>query len=249
MKTYGLIGKNLSYSFSKKYFEDKFESEKIENSEYRNFSLSEIEEFPNIISSVKNLCGLNVTIPYKEKIIKYLDKIDKTAQEIGAVNTIKIFKNRNKTELHGFNTDFFGFAKSLEPHLNSDIRNALILGTGGASKAVAFVLKSLSIDYLFISRNPKSKNSISYDNLTKNIIENAKLIVNTTPLGMYPNLNNFPKIPYQYLGESHLLFDLIYNPSETLFLKFGKQNKTKILNGLNMLEIQAEKSWKIFHSA
>ncbi len=242
---FGLIGKNISYSFSKGYFLEKFKSLNLENHSYLNFDIPEIEEFPFLIyHKEEEFRGFNVTIPYKESIIKYLSDIDADAKKIGAVNTIKI---TNDNELVGYNTDIYGFENSLVPLLKSYHKKALILGTGGASKAIAFVLDKLQIDFQFISRK-KSMAVINYKDLSEEIIENHQLIINCTPLGTHPNIENCPDIPYEYLTEKHFLFDLIYNPSETTFLKKGKEKGTIIKNGLEMLELQAEKSWKIWNT-
>ncbi|MEX0997913.1 MAG: shikimate dehydrogenase [Flavobacteriaceae bacterium] len=243
MATYGLLGKNISYSFSKKYFESFFESKRL-NHRYINFDIESIEEFQQILSEEKNLKGLNVTIPYKEQIIPYLYKMDKEAKEIGAVNTLKITKKGN---LIGYNSDHYGFAKSLAEHFPIEGKQALILGTGGASKAIAYVLKNLNFEYKFVSRE-KKENVFSYSELTTEIIENHKLIINCTPLGTSPNINSFPKIPFEGVGTKHLLFDLIYNPRLTLFLKLGKDQGARIVNGEAMLHYQAKKSWKIWNS-
>ncbi len=242
MYKYGLVGKNISYSFSKAYFTEKFETENI-NATYENFDISGIQLFPKIISNESELKGLNVTIPYKEKILPYLDSVDDIAQKINAVNTIKILEN---CSLKGFNTDWYGFEKALKPFLPLQNKKALILGTGGASKAIQFVLEKLGFIYQFVSRNP-SENQLSYLQLNKQIITDNCLIINCTPLGTFPNILDFPPIPYQYIGDRHLLFDLIYNPIETTFLGKGKANGAKICNGLKMLEYQAEKAWEIWN--
>jgi shikimate dehydrogenase len=245
MTEFGLIGRNISYSFSKHYFTNKFENEHL-NCSYSNFDLKEIIEFPNILSTHPKLKGFNVTIPYKEEIIPFLDKLSKNAATIGAVNTIKVGKNGI---LKGYNTDFYGFKKSLEPHLKPHHKKALILGTGGASKAVAFALQQLNIPYSFVSRNYTERVNFIYSNLNEQIINSHQIIVNCTPLGTYPVIDESPNIPYHYISNQHLLFDLIYNPSETLFLQQGKQRGAKILNGLQMLEFQAEKAWKLWNKA
>lgn len=243
MATYGLLGKNISYSFSKKYFENYFDSKKL-NHHYLNFDLDSLCDIEKLLSERKDLKGLNVTIPFKEQIIPLLYKIDKEAKEIGAVNTVKISKKGN---LIGYNSDHYGFAKSLAEHFPIEGKSALILGTGGASKAVAYVLKNLNFDYKFVSREEKD-NSLTYKQLTKEIIQEHKLIVNCTPLGTSPNTNAYPKIPFEGLGNKHLLFDLIYNPKLTLFLKLGKDQGARIVNGESMLINQAKKSWKIWNS-
>ncbi len=242
---FGLIGKNISHSFSQGYFLEKFKNLKLENHKYRNYDLPEISEFPFITyHREEEFGGFNVTIPYKQSIIKYLSKLDADAQEIGAVNTIKV---TDDNELIGFNTDIYGFESSLKPLLKLHHKNALILGTGGASKAIAFVLSKLNIDFQFVSRNPISEDILSYNSLSKTTIEEHQLIINCTPLGTYPNIQDCPDAPYEFLTDTHFLYDLIYNPSETKFLKLGKQQGAIIKNGLEMLELQAEKSWEIWN--
>lgn len=242
---FGLVGRNISYSFSREYFRKKFEYLGLENHQYVNFDIPTIEEFSKIIHQYKfDLKGLNVTIPYKEDVFLYLDKIHKTARKVGAVNTIRITKKGN---LKGYNTDVFGFEKSIKPLLKEHHTKALILGTGGASKAVKFVLKKLEIQTLVVSRKPKKKNQISYKDLTEELLQEYTVVVNCTPLGTYPNIDLKPEIPYQYLSNKHLLYDLIYNPAETAFLKEGKAKGTAIKNGLEMLEQQAEEAWRIWN--
>ncbi len=244
-KLFGLLGCNISYSFSRQYFVEKFKKEQIKNSEYVNFDILQIEDFPSIIAKhQQTLKGMNVTIPYKLAIFPFLDKIDKKAKKIGAVNTIKITK---KGKLKGFNTDYYGFKKSLKPLLKKHHKKALVLGTGGASKAVAFALKKLDIKFKFVSRNSKNKKIISYQELSEKIIDAHTIIINCTPVGVYPKTEELPQIPYQFLTSKHLLYDLIYNPSETTFLFKGKEQGAIIKNGLEMLELQAEKSWKIWN--
>ncbi len=241
---FALVGKNISYSFSRGYFTNKFQELNLENHEYINFDIQDIKELPKKMKENKKvLKGLNVTIPYKLEVFNYLDKIDKKALKIGAVNTIKITK---KGKLKGFNTDVYGFKKSLQPLLKKHHKKALVLGTGGASKAVAFALDKLGIQYKFVSRNPEGKKQISYQQLTQETINNHHLIINCTPLGTHPNINACPDIPYKNLTDKHLLYDLIYNPSETTFLRKGKEKGASIKNGLEMLEQQAEKAWRIW---
>lgn len=242
MRSFGLIGRNISYSFSAGYFSEKFQKEGISDCSYENFDLQDISEFPKLIKSKPNLIGLNVTIPYKEQVIPYLDGLHETAAEIGAVNTIKI---TSEGKLTGYNTDYYGFQKSIGPFLKPAHSQALILGTGGASKAVAYALKNLNINYLYVSRNA-IKNGLTYSDLTQGIIGSHLLIINCTPLGTFPNVENKPDIPYQFLTPNHLLYDLIYNPSETAFLKMGREKGATICNGLDMLVHQAEKAWEIW---
>lgn len=241
---FGLIGKNISYSFSKGYFFEKFKELQLNNYTYRNYDLPEISEFPFITyHREEEFGGFNVTIPYKQSIIKYLSEVDAVAKQIGAVNTIKVTQGH---QLIGYNTDVYGFENSLQPLLQKHHKKALILGTGGASKAIAYVLSKLKIDFKFVSRNPVSDEVLSYKNVSKEVIDNHQLIINCTPLGTHPEIENSPNIPYDFLTDKHFLYDLIYNPSETIFLKQGKNKGAIIKNGLEMLELQAEKSWEIW---
>lgn len=246
MKTFGLLGRNISYSFSSGYFSEKFTELKLEKYKYVNFDIENLSEFHKLISDKSNpIYGVNVTIPYKEQVMQHLDEIDEVALEIGAVNTIKFLSN-NKTR--GYNTDVYGFEKSLKPLLEKHHNKALIFGTGGASKAVAFVLSKLQISFLFVSRNPIGENQISYNDVDENLIIEHKLLINCTPLGTFPNVKSYPNIPYKYITSNHVLYDLIYNPSVTTFLKKGKEKGAIIKNGLEMLQLQAEKSWEIWNS-
>ncbi|GAA4901227.1 shikimate dehydrogenase [Flaviramulus aquimarinus] len=244
MNKLGLLGKNISYSFSKSYFKKKFEDEGIDNTSYENFDIENIDLFPSIIKNTKGLKGLNVTIPYKEQVIPYLDKINKKAKAIGAVNTIKITK---KGKLVGYNTDCYGFKNTLKPFIKSHHKKALILGTGGASKAIAYSLKEMGISYQYVSRKLKKDIDFSYDTLQESDIKAHQIIINSTPLGTFPNVNDCPSIPYHAINKNHILFDLIYNPEKTSFLKQGEQNQATIINGLNMLKLQAEKAWSIWN--
>ena len=242
---FGLIGKDISYSFSKKYFTEKFKELDLNTFKYNNYDLPEIEEFPFIMYHREDdFKGFNVTIPYKQSIIKYLDEVDEDAKNIGAVNTIKVTSDNR---LIGYNTDVYGFKKSIEPLLQAHHTKALILGTGGASKAVAYALKKLGIEFEFVSRNV-SDNSFLYTSLNQQIIQEYTIIINCSPLGTHPNIEHSPNIPYKYISEKHLLFDLIYNPSQTKFLKEGSMRGAQIKNGHEMLELQAEKSWEIWNS-
>ena len=241
-KRFGLVGKDISYSFSQTYFTKKFEQLHLKNHSYRNYDLQEISTLKQVIAT-ENIEGLNVTIPYKELVIPLLKDLDKTAAEIGAVNTIKFTPNG----LKGFNTDAYGFQKSLEINLKASHKNALILGTGGASKAISYVLKKLRIPSKLVSRNPKN-GQLSYKELDNNILKEHQIIINCSPVGTYPKITDKPNIPYQYLSNNHFLFDLIYNPEKTKFLKEGEKMGAVIQNGLKMLEYQAEKSWEIWNS-
>lgn len=240
---FGLLGKNIGYSFSVGYFAEKFKSLNLEDYEYVNFDIQSIEEFPEIIKNNPNLKGMNVTIPYKEAVIPYLDKISKKAQRIGAVNTIKFTK---KGKLKGYNSDFYGFKKSLKPFLEPHHKKALILGTGGASKGVAFALEELGITYTFVSREATDE-SIGYKLVNATTFDNHQIVINCTPLGTSPNVDAFPPIPYEYFTPKHIAHDLIYNPEETIFLRKAKKQGAKIKNGLEMLRYQAEKSWRIWN--
>lgn len=242
MSDFGLIGKNIGYSFSKSFFSEKFKREGLPHS-YRNFDIPSIDLFQRLILENTALKGLNVTIPYKEAVFPLLDELDAVAQKIGAVNTIKISENK----LTGYNTDHVGFEKSLEDFLPISTKTALILGTGGASKAVAFALGNMGFEYRFVS-SKNTSSILNYTDLDRNTITEHFLIVNCTPLGTFPNIKDCPPLPYQYLTPQHLLFDLIYNPIETEFLKRGKEKGVRTANGLKMLELQAEKAWDIWNS-
>ena len=242
-KRFGLLGRNISYSFSKGYFTEKFDNELFAGCTYENFDIPEITAFSEIIKNTPNLKGLNVTIPYKEVVIPYLNKLSKKAAEIGAVNTIKFTK---KGKLKGYNTDYYGFMKSLKPLLQPHHKKALILGTGGASKGVAYALKELGILYTFVSREAK-EGIIDYDRINATTFDNYQIIINSTPVGTSPNTDAFPLIPYEYFTEKHIAYDLIYNPTETQFLKKAAANGAVTKNGLDMLIFQAEKAWKIWN--
>jgi len=247
MRKFGLIGFPLEHSFSKGYFSEKFKISGISDCRYDNYPLDDINKLNNLIEENSDLLGLNVTIPHKQSVIPLLDEIDKEASEIGAVNTIKIYR-RNKVILKGYNTDVYGFEKPLLKVLKKDHKMALILGTGGASKAVAYILKKHSIDYKYVSRKPKNKEILSYGDVSKDIIARIDIIVNTSPLGMYPNPDEKPDIPYDSINENHILYDLIYNPEKTLFLAEGERKHATTINGLPMLHLQAEKAWEIWNS-
>lgn len=245
----GLIGKGITHSFSKSYFETIiFEKLQGEQHSYTNFDLSSIDEFPEIIKQ-HHLLGLNVTKPYKESVISFLDELDETAKSIGAVNCIKIENRSNKPFLKGYNTDYYGFAQSIKPFLEPIHSKALILGTGGASKAVEFALNNIGVETYFVTSGQKKSNKqFNYTDLNDHIINAFKLIVNSTPLGLFPNTEECPDLPYQHIGSEHLLYDLIYNPEETLFLQKGKEKGATTINGLNMLKLQADKAWEIWNS-
>ncbi|MBT3384295.1 MAG: shikimate dehydrogenase [Prolixibacteraceae bacterium] len=247
MKKYGLLGYPLTHSFSKRYFTEKFETENIESS-YQNFEIDNINKFPEIVKNNPEIIGLNVTIPYKEQVIPYLDELNDSAKEIGAVNTIKISRTNLGVHLKGFNTDTFGFETSLKPLLKTHHKKALILGTGGASKALKYVLKKLGIDFISASIEELKTNEIRYDEIDKKMMAERLLIINATPLGTYPKTDAFAPIPYQFITEKHLLFDLVYNPEVSMFLKKGKEKGVAIKNGYEMLLLQAIKSYEIWNN-
>ena len=245
MKKYGLLGYPLGHSFSRNYFNQKFEAERID-AEYLNFEIPEIKEIKNVIKENPELNGLNVTIPSKEQVIPYLDDLDEDSRLIGAVNVIKFSKGLiGKVKLKGYNSDIIGFKQSIEPLLKEHHRKALILGTGGASKAVFQGLKQLGVASTFVSRKAKEY-CITYEEITPKVMEQYTVIVNTTPLGMYPNVNACPDIPYDLLTSDHLLYDLLYNPDETLFMRKGKEKGAVVKNGLEMLLLQAFAAWEIW---
>jgi len=245
MNKYGLIGFPLGHSFSKKYFSEKFKTEKID-AIYNLYELANISQF-TALKDDSTLCGLNVTIPYKEKIIPFLDEVDSTASKIGAVNVIKFIRSGNKLLLRGYNSDAVGFEESIKPLLKPHHTKALILGTGGASKAIEFVLNKLNIQTVFVSRNPTSGMK-SYAELDAETIKNYTVIINATPVGTFPHIEACPDIPYQFLSSEHLVFDVVYNPAKTLFLKKSEQRGATILNGEKMLELQAEAAWEIWNA-
>jgi len=247
-KLLGLIGYPLGHSFSAGYFANKFLKESIDGFEYGNYEIDNINKLPSVIENNPQLVGINVTIPYKEAVIPFLDELDDSAKNVGAVNTIKITRTNGKVHLKGYNTDTYGFRESLKPSLAMHHQKALILGTGGAAKAAAHVLKEIGLDVLFVSRKPAKENEVSYESLNETAVRNFPLIVNSSPIGMYPNIDKCPDIPYEYLDDKNFLFDLIYNPDETLFLKKGKDKNTLTQNGLPMLILQAEKAWEIWNS-
>lgn len=243
---YGLIGAQLSYSFSKKYFGEKFTNEQRTDSFYELFPIPKITDIDQLIDQHPNLRGLNVTIPYKEQVFDFLDKINQDAAEIGAVNTIKIIDGKRI----GFNTDHYGFRKSLLEMVPAGEKlptRALVLGTGGAAKAITYVLKKERIEFLKVSRTAGT-DKITYEDLTEEIIKDHLLIINTTPLGTFPNITSLPNLPYKALTEKHYLYDLVYNPAETAFLSQGNRVGAKINNGLKMLSLQAEKAWEIWNN-
>lgn len=245
MVQFGLLGKKLSHSFSKKYFEEKFQKLNLRDFSYSNFEMDSNSDFPNLLKQHPYLNGLNVTVPYKESIIPYLTDLTPEAKEIAAVNCIKFVDGK----AIGHNTDWYGFRLSIKPFLEPQHNRALILGTGGSSKAIAYALKQIGVEYYFVTSSAKRKlpNTFYYSELNPIILKQFLLIINCTPLGMYPNLNESPNIPYDYITVNHLVYDLIYNPEETLFLKQCKAKGATTINGLSMLQLQAEKSWEIWN--
>ena len=246
MDKYGLIGYPLGHSFSISYFNDKFSDEGID-ARYENFEIQSIDQLQEVLDTNPNLRGLNVTIPYKEKVIEFLDNITPEAQAIGAVNVIRISHEGKKTKLKGYNSDVIGFTKSIEPMLDSNWhKKALILGTGGASKAINFGLKSLGLETVFVSRYQRP-GTIQYESITPEVIREYNVIINCTPLGMYPHTEECPKLPYEAMDYHTILYDLIYNPDETLFMKKGRERGAEVKNGLEMLLLQAFASWEFWH--
>lgn len=247
MKKLGLIGYPLGHSFSKKYYLEKFKNENIQGIDYDLYPISTIEEFPELYTADSAFYGVNVTIPYKQAVIPYLDELSPEAAAIGAVNCIQIIQTPGEAPyLIGHNTDVIGFMNSLTPLLTEDHKLALILGNGGATKAVCYALEKLGIAYQIVSRS-KSEKNITYEDLNTDLIRAHKLIINCSPVGTAPNIEQCPDIPYEGIGNTHLLYDLIYNPTETLFLKKGRERGAAIKNGLEMLILQAEENWKIWN--
>jgi shikimate dehydrogenase len=258
MKIYGLIGKPLGHSFSQKYFTEKFKKLNITDCKYKLFPLKDLGDLPELLNNNPDLAGLNVTLPYKVSVIPYLDEVDTAASVIGSVNTIKIYKNTHagsrsamrsdNFKLVGYNTDAYGFEKALIPFLKSYHKDAFIIGTGGAAKAVGYVFKKLGIERTFISRNPKNDFYFNIKDFSEEDFKNVSIIVNASPLGMNPHPKTCPPIPYHVCTPKHLLFDLVYNPSETLFMKKGKDAGAVVTGGLKMLYYQADKSWDIWNN-
>ncbi len=244
---YGLVGKKLGHSYSKGYFMKKFEEGGIEGV-YNNYELDDISKIREIVKNNKLLIGLNITVPYKVDVIKYIDEIDSEAKDVGAVNVVKIIREGDNIFLKGYNSDIYGFENSLLPLLSVDCKKAMILGTGGSSKAVSYVFRKLGIDYVFLSRFNVGDKIICYESQSESLIKNVQIIVNTTPLGMYPNINAKPDLLYDYIDSRHIFYDLIYNPSETVFLKEGRVRGAIVKNGEEMLKLQAERSWQIWSS-
>ncbi len=245
-KILGLIGYPLTHSFSQKYFTQKFEKEKNTDYVYQNFELPDIKQLPDLIKNTPRLTGLNVTIPYKEKVLSYIDEMSPEVKAVGAANTL--FIHPASKRIIAYNTDIYGFKHSLIPYLKSWHRKAIILGTGGAAKAVAYTLQQLKIEYVMVSRQPKNNCQLSYNELTGDIVKKHLLVINTTPVGQYPAIKKNPSFPYDFITHKHLFYDLIYNPGETKFLYLARKKGATVCNGLKMLYLQAEKSWKIWTS-
>lgn len=259
MKKYGLIGYPLTHSFSENYFKEKFKREALTDAVYETYELPNLSDLDELLKSNPDLCGLNVTVPHKIGIMFYLNKIDPEAREIDAVNCIKIVKSRPvesffsgefnqlPVRLEGYNTDAYGFEESLKPLLKKHHHKALVLGHGGAARAVAYVLKKLDISFRFVSRKPTGK-QYSYGELNADIMKERQLIINTTPIGTYPKVHEKPDIPYEFITDKHLLYDVVYNPEESEFLRMGRERGAATKNGMEMLILQAEKSWEIWNS-
>lgn len=246
MNLYGIIGYPLQHSASPEIFAQKFRTESINDAVYQKFAINKIDQLPELIANNRELKGLNVTIPYKESVIAFANKTDNLVRETGSANTLKILRRKEAYEIQAFNTDVFGFESSLKKQPLQPNQKALVLGSGGSSRSVQYVLKKMGIDYLVVSRHPKTQGMISYKSLSRDVIQSRKFIINTTPLGMHPDTETKPDIPYQDLSGDHLLFDLIYNPPLTEFLQSGRRAGAQILNGEEMLLRQAEKSWEIW---
>lgn len=245
MDKYGLIGHPLGHSFSKSFFNEKFQNEKID-AEYINFDIPDIDDLPEVLASNPELRGLNVTIPYKEKVISFLDSLSPEARAIGAVNVIRVTSKGNGFKLKGFNSDVIGFTKSIEPLLEKHHKKALILGTGGASKAIDYGLKALGLETVYVSRYERP-GTIQYETITPEVVKEYNVIVNCTPVGMFPHTDECPRLPYEALDEHNILYDLLYNPDETLFMYKGRKQGATVKNGLEMLLLQAYASWEFWN--
>ncbi len=245
MDKYGLIGHPLGHSFSKSFFNEKFQNEKID-AEYINFDIPDIDDLPEVLASNPELRGLNVTIPYKEKVISFLDSLSPEARAIGAVNVIRVTSKGNGFKLKGFNSDVIGFTKSIEPLLEKHHKKALILGTGGASKAIDYGLRALGLETVYVSRYERP-GTIQYETITPEVVKEYNVIVNCTPVGMFPHTDECPRLPYEALDEHNILYDLLYNPDETLFMYKGRKQGATVKNGLEMLLLQAYASWEFWN--
>lgn len=246
MRKYGLVGYPLGHSFSKTYFSDKFQREQIADCTYENFPIRDIGSLPELLASEPDLLGLNVTIPYKSEVIRFVDFIDPEAKEIGAVNVLKIRRTGRKIHLSGYNSDITGIYDSLSECFREGIKDAIVLGTGGSSRAVCHVLRTHGVRFVQVSRTG-NKDILSYSDLSSKIIRKSRLIINTTPLGMYPDIDSRPDLDYSQLDKYHVLFDLVYNPEITRFLRSGLERGCSVISGLKMLHSQAERSWEIWN--
>lgn len=246
MRKYGLIGYPLGHSFSKRYFAEKFLRENISDCSYENYPVKSITLLPGLVSEEPELSGLNVTIPYKTEVMRYLSQIDEEAAGIGAVNVLKIFREAGEVRISGFNSDIKGISDSLISIMRPEVNKALILGTGGSSRAVSYTLGKMGINCSLVSRRNKP-GCLTYKDLTPELIRETLLIINTTPLGMFPDIDSYPDLDYSLLGKSHILFDLVYNPETTIFMRKGQERGCTVLNGLKMLVSQAERSWEIWN--
>lgn len=246
MRRFGLIGFPLSHSFSKKFFTEKFAAENISGCAYELFPIENVELFPQLIAHDQELEGINVTIPYKLAVIPYMDEIDEAAAQIGAVNCIAVKRSSGRLFLKGYNTDAYGFEESLTPMLEPHHSKALVFGDGGAAKAVKYVLDKLGIPFLVVTRKP-GRDTVLYDRVTADVLKEHTILINTTPLGMSPDYDSCPEIPYESLSDRHLAYDLVYNPEETVFLRKSRERGAKIKNGIEMLHLQAERSWYIWN--
>ncbi len=247
MRKFGLIGFPLAHSFSQKYFIEKFAREQITDCSYENFPLESIDHLPELLNDNPDLCGLNVTIPYKNEVLNFINVKEPVVDEIGAANVLKIKRVNDKIQVYGFNSDIVGIMDSIQPFLTDKVKDALVFGTGGSSGAVSWVLKKLGINVILVSRNRKP-GIINYQDISQKLLSRTDLIVNTTPLGMFPDISTKPEINYDLLNKKHILFDLVYNPEITSFLKEGKERGCKIITGLKMLYSQADRSWEIWNN-
>lgn len=247
MRKFGLVGYPLTHSWSKKYFQEKFNNKNINDASYELYPINSVENIFRLIFNDKSIVGLNVTIPYKEKIIPFLNEFSDEVKKTKAANTLKIEHYEDEVSIKAYNTDVFGFEESIKDVLDSGLKNVLVLGTGGASKAVVHVLNKYGTDYTLVSRLKKNSKTIIYHELNPAVISKFDMIVNTTPVGMYPNSGEKPQVPYHALGSDQILYDLVYNPEKSLFLKEGEKKGCKTFNGLKMLHLQAEKSWEIWN--
>jgi len=247
MRKYGLIGFPLGHSFSQKYFTEKFAREQINDCFYENFPIESIGRLPELLRDNPDVCGLNVTIPYKTSVLEYVDVTDPAVIDIGAANVLKIKKIEGRPRIIGYNSDTYGIRESVMPYISQNLKSALILGTGGSSKAVAYTIKKLGLSVTMVSRK-RNPGFIRYSEITASVIAKTDMIINTTPLGMFPDITSCPEIDYDLLNDHHILFDLVYNPEMTEFLIRGKERGCKIISGLQMLYSQAERSWEIWNN-